>query len=59
MTNWRKELERLEGAYSDHTLRAHRSGFVGFASWCRAKRVPALRASPAAVLATSTPKTNV
>ncbi len=49
MPSWHSALQRLEGAYSDHTLRAYRSGFVAFSSWCRRRRQPALPASPEAV----------
>lgn len=44
MRAWRRELLRLEGAYSDHTLRSYRSDFEAFSRWCRRKR---LRAFPA------------
>ncbi|MFD2648772.1 tyrosine-type recombinase/integrase [Devosia albogilva] len=51
MPSWPDALQRLEGAYSDHTLRAYRSGFVAFSSWCRRRRRPALPASPETVAA--------
>lgn len=49
MPSWIKAIDRLDRAYSDHSLRSYRSGFGRFAAWCRSKRVPALPASPDAV----------
>lgn len=46
MPSWIKAIDRLDRAYSEHSLRSYRSGFGRFASWCRGKRVPALPASP-------------
>jgi integrase/recombinase XerD len=43
--HWLKFIDRLDGAYSDHTLRSYRSDFGMFAVWCRARRVPFLPAS--------------
>lgn len=51
MTSWRKLLQRLDGAYSDHTLRSYRSDFGAFSRWCRAKRLRALPAEPSTVVA--------
>ncbi|ODT80495.1 MAG: hypothetical protein ABS76_16300 [Pelagibacterium sp. SCN 64-44] len=51
MTSWRKLLHRLDGAYSDHTLRSYRSDFGAFLRWCRKKRLRALPADPATVVA--------
>lgn len=31
---WRAEIERLDGAYSEHTLRSYRSDFTIFEAWC-------------------------
>ncbi|MAN75934.1 MAG: hypothetical protein CML24_01730 [Rhizobiales bacterium] len=47
--NWHVLLRRLEGAYSDHTIRAYRSDFAHFANWCRRKRLKALPAEPSTV----------
>lgn len=44
--HWSKLIERLDGAYSDHTLRSYRADFGQFAKWCRAHRVPPLPAAP-------------
>lgn len=49
--NWQAAIERLDGAYSPHTLRSYRADFAAFAGWCRKKRLPALPASPATVAA--------
>ena len=34
MSDWHKELERLEGAYSDHTLRGYTMDMEQFEIWC-------------------------
>jgi site-specific recombinase XerD len=49
MTDWRKHLQRLEGAYSEHTLSSYQSDFGLFAQWCRRHRTPFLPASVASV----------
>jgi integrase/recombinase XerD len=49
--HWLKYIDRLDGAYSDHTLRSYRSDFGMFAAWCRARRVPFLPANPDTVAA--------
>jgi integrase/recombinase XerD len=51
MTEWVKALERLEGAYSDHSLRAYRSDFQIFEAWCQAHDQPALPASSQTIAA--------
>lgn len=51
MIDWKKTMQRLEGAYSDHTLRSYRSDFGLFSQWCRRKRVPALPAAVETVVA--------
>ena len=51
MANWRKALLRLDGAYSDHTLRSYRSDFEVFSAWCRKRRLIALPCSPRTVVA--------
>jgi len=43
--HWLKYVDRLDGAFSDHTLRSYRSDFGMFAIWCRAHRVPFLPAT--------------
>jgi site-specific recombinase XerD len=45
MVNWRSSLQRLDGAFSDHTLRSYRSGFEAFSQWCRRCRKTALPAA--------------
>ncbi len=42
-------LNRLEGAYSENTIRGYRSDFEQFANWCRRKRLRALPAEPSTV----------
>ncbi|ODT66227.1 MAG: hypothetical protein ABS75_27525 [Pelagibacterium sp. SCN 63-23] len=49
--HWLKYIDRLEGAYSDHTLRTYRSDFGMFAAWCRPRRAPFLPASAVTVAA--------
>lgn len=50
MANWRKALQQLDGAFSDHTLRSYGSGFGLFAAWCRERRQPPLPAASATVV---------
>lgn len=47
--NWHLLLQRLDGAYSDHTIRAYRADFHHFAGWCRRKRLKALPAAPTTI----------
>lgn len=47
--NWKLLLERLEGAYSENTIRGYRSDFEQFARWCRRKRLRALPVEPTTV----------
>lgn len=49
MASWHKALDRLEGAFSEHTLRAYRSDFCSFSAWCRRKRRTFLPATPETV----------
>ncbi|QQR38410.1 tyrosine-type recombinase/integrase [Devosia rhizoryzae] len=49
--HWFKHIDRLDGAYSDHTLRSYKSDFAMFAAWCRSHRVPFLPASSDTVAA--------
>ncbi len=51
MVTWRNALQRLDGAFSDHTLRSYRSGFEAFSQWCRRRRKTALPALPETVAA--------
>jgi len=48
---WRAALARLDGAYSEHTLRSYRSDFARFEAWCDAAGQSALPASPENVAA--------
>ncbi|MGE5303532.1 MAG: site-specific integrase [Alphaproteobacteria bacterium] len=48
-SRWRAALARLEGAYSENTLRAYRADFAAFEDWCRKERKRALPASPETV----------
>lgn len=49
--HWLKHIDRLDGAFSDHTLRSYRSDFGLFSAWCRKRRVPFLPASSDTVAA--------
>jgi len=49
--HWSKLIDRLDGAYSAHTLRSYRSDFALFAVWCRKGRVPALPAASESIAA--------
>jgi site-specific recombinase XerD len=49
MVEWQSAVERLEGAYSPHTLRSYRTDFSCFAEWCFAKGETPLPAPPALV----------
>jgi site-specific recombinase XerD len=49
--NWLSAIARLEGAYSENTLRSYRADFGLFEVWCESTRKPALPASPETVAA--------
>ena len=51
MVRFAHYFERLEGAYSDATIKNYCSDFADFSSWCRRKRVRALPAEPQTVAA--------
>ena len=51
MLPWRRTLRRLDGAYSDHTLRSYRSDFRAFLKWCRKKRLKVLPAASTTIAA--------
>ena len=44
--SWRAALARLEGAYSENTLRGYRADFAAFEDWCRKEGKRAIPASP-------------
>lgn len=46
---WRGEIERLEGAYSDATLRSYRADFAIFERWCAMNGLAALPSDPETV----------
>jgi integrase len=46
---WRVAVARLNGAYSENTLRSYRADFASFEDWCRKARKRALPASPETV----------
>jgi len=48
-SKWRAALARLDGAYSENTLRGYRSDFARFEAWCEATGQVALPASPETV----------
>ncbi len=47
--NWIYALDKLEGAYSPHTLRGYRADFVIFEAWCRKTKQSPLPATPETV----------
>src|ERR1700731_758318 len=49
--DWRSAIERLDGAYSENTLRSYRADFAVFEQWCRQATCSALPASPETVAA--------
>jgi site-specific recombinase XerD len=49
--SWRLAIARLEGAYSESTLRGYRADFAMFDDWCRRTKQSALPASPETVAA--------
>lgn len=48
--SWEERLHALQGAYSDDSIRGYRSAFRQFSSWCKARRLKALPASPATLV---------
>jgi integrase len=55
--NWQAALSRLDGAYSDATLRAYRADIEGFVGWCKTNKRRALPASPRTLAAFITDQT--
>lgn len=49
MIEWHQAIARLEGAYSDHTLRSYRSDFSAFENWCITAGGTAVPADPSTV----------
>jgi integrase/recombinase XerD len=47
--DWRSAIARLEGAYSENTLRSYRADFALFEVWCQRTGCGALPASPESV----------
>lgn len=47
--DWPAAIDRLEGAYSAHTLRAYRGDFRLFAGWCATQGLVSLPAAPQTV----------
>ena len=47
--SWLDNLDKLEGAYSPHTLRGYRSDFVIFETWCQKTKRSPLPATPETV----------
>jgi integrase/recombinase XerD len=45
VSSWRDAIDRLEGAYSEQTLRSYRSDFAIFDSWCISNSLCSLPAS--------------
>ena len=46
---WRAAIQRLDGAYSEHTLRSYRSDFTIFETWCLSNSRAPLPATPQVV----------
>lgn len=46
MKDWHKELQRLEGAYSHHTLRGYETDMNQFEIWCTGRGLIPLPAAP-------------
>lgn len=58
-SNWRDAIDRLEGAYSEQTLRSYRADFAIFEEWCIANKHSPLPAAPdtlAAFIAAQAPE---
>lgn len=51
MTAWSQGLEKLEGAYADHTLRGYDTDMTQFALWCTRNGTQPLPAAPETVVA--------
>ena len=51
LADWPKVLERLDGAYSPHTLLSYHSDFAAFEAWCRSKKLNFLPTEPSTVAA--------
>src|SRR5664279_6207856 len=49
--DWREAISRLDGAYSENTLRGYRADFALFEDWCRRTGRSALPTSPETVAA--------
>jgi len=47
--SWLDGLDKLEGAYSPHTLRRYRADFIIFENWCRKANRASLPATPKTV----------
>ena len=47
--NWREAITRLEGAYSENTLRSYRADFARFEEWCLQENLCSLPAAPETV----------
>src|SRR5688500_12004394 len=46
LANWHATLDRLSGAYSEHTLKGYEVDFRLFLAWCERARLVPLPASP-------------
>lgn len=50
-SNWRRAIQKLEGAYAESTLRVYRSDFSAFHDWCLTRGKQASPASPDTIAA--------
>jgi integrase/recombinase XerD len=60
--DWRASIDRLNGAYSDHTLKGYHADLAIFESWCLANGCEVVPATPeqvAAFLAWNAPRASV
>ncbi|MFD1192080.1 tyrosine-type recombinase/integrase [Phenylobacterium conjunctum] len=49
VVDWRREIDRLSGAYADATLRSYRADFAIFERWCLANGYAAVPSDPETV----------
>lgn len=62
MSDWRRHIDRLTGAYSENTLRGYHADLAAFEAWCLANGHDVAPASPeqvAAFIAAQSPTASV
>ena len=45
-SKWQSQIDRLDGAYADSTLRAYRTDALSFVNWCNDRKLTSFPASP-------------